>query len=58
VSASFDIAGVMLEAVRENEAVPSRDPVILGEYKEFNAASDPDTMTFFHAGILYSYHCG
>jgi hypothetical protein len=40
------------------DAVPCNEPVILGAINEFRAASEPDVITFFQLGILYSLYCG
>jgi hypothetical protein len=40
-----------------HDAVPNKEPVTpLVTVREFNEASEPLVMTFFHAGILYVYY--
>jgi hypothetical protein len=48
-------------ALLAHDAVPNNDPVIEGivavveTFREFRAASDPDTMTFLQFGIFITF---
>jgi hypothetical protein len=48
-----------LNALIANDAVPNKEPVIpLDTVNEFKEASEPDTMTRFHDGIVYNIYLG